>query len=286
MRRILLALVTVALVVSPLAAAEAAPKRYKVTAGVDKVRIDVSSNHQGTIGGSVKVSGRVTGGKVKGKKVRITAINTDHGRRTRDMGWVKLGSKGTYAKRFYPPRGGRWHFRVVMPRSGSVRAGERRTFVDAFHWAMFQEFLPGGTYDEAGSAGLVKGPELTREEQLTGSRFGRFGGFVVRGGGTATFDLSGYRCKKFQFTAGVADQSPQSEGTFRVRQGGRVLIDWTPMRRGERHEPVKSVRDLLLPEGGPFHFDVASATGDDPRDVFFILGKPRAFCTFPSTNLK
>ncbi|MET0930147.1 MAG: hypothetical protein ABWX74_11545 [Aeromicrobium sp.] len=115
MRTILIATAAAAaLVLGSVGPADAAAKKsYKVSVKTSK--------STSTPGASVKISGKVSGPKVKGKSVKIQRQYVGGGWKT--VATTKLSSKGTYSAWVETPLGGSTSFRVLKARSSVRKAG-------------------------------------------------------------------------------------------------------------------------------------------------------------------
>ena len=283
MRKALLLTIAFAVLLAPTAAN--AGSAYKIAVSVDPKLMDVFHRTK------VTVSGRVTGGPVKGRSVAITAVNTNDSFRSLYLGTAKLSSSGRFSKGFVPPRGGRWTFKVVKAAVGSHRRATSSTrYVDAFQWALFHEF-PTGLNLPTADTDLVQhfGTDDPREATATekpdaGYRGFHFSTYAIQGGGTLVVDTRGYRCKKMLIAVGVSERSPADAGTISVTQGSRTLFT-KYMRKGDStFESSKddAVRNSVIPQY-VLRIGVAAPAVNAPNPRF-VLGNGRAFCTFPSFN--
>lgn len=292
----LIATVVVVTLTHPISA-QAATKRYRVTASVSNKVMDV--HHQaGESYYNTVISGKVSGGPVRGKTVTIKATNIDnpHGPRPKYF-TVKLRSSGRYSKTFEPPIGGRWTFRVSRKSAGRYKAAKTTVTSDAFQWAYLHEFYDQGALNlpnDWAQRRLIVGPLFGKTERVNGVGWAE-ATFTIRGGASLRADTRGSRCKKLYFRAGVADSSEAPSGKLEVRQGSTVLFSKT-MSRGQTayqpapsipYDPSRSVEFRVIPNttyvtDDPYD-DIAAVA--DPAAIKFAIGTPRVFCTFPSQNL-
>lgn len=279
--------------------AEAASKRYSLTVkdrayeyvSKGKYRshsvIDVSKGHERDY---VKISGRVKRGPVKGKYVRIYATNTNDPKypNNRYFGKAKLSSKGKFSKRVRPTNGGRWKFRVVVKSAGGYKGTSRTASIDAFHWT---------DVDELVSLNNLPGITVQRGEsrEFTGPNYKRYPGtrwtnqFAMTGGSQVTFPTKAYRCKKISFKVGVSDSTPDESpsGIFRLVQNGAVKASLTMTRNDPYFNATDSnARSTKVRNSVSASRDITFrvlASGAAPEEqVKFIVGNPKAFCTFPA----
>lgn len=118
MRVLLAAIAATALVLTSVGSADAAAKKtYKVS-----IKTSKSSS---TAGASVKISGRVSGPKVKGTSVKIQRQYPGGGWKT--VTTAKLSSKGKYSAWVETVIGGTTSFRVLKAKSSARKAGTSAT---------------------------------------------------------------------------------------------------------------------------------------------------------------
>lgn len=249
--------------------------------------VDVSSKTKSLR--DTKISGRVKGGPVKGRKIRITAYNTSNNNKRYKSYTVKLSSKGRFSKTFEPPVGGVWRLTATIARKGRVKAATRSIHLDAFHWTFVHEFYnkSGQLNRPATTTGVQHRVGLSDPWKVAGKRF-FFSSFYVAGGNTAVVDIRGYKCKKITFRVGVEDGSEATAGTYKISQPSGTnperIIKAGTMKRGEPAFEAfhsRTIRDRLLPNR-PLEF--RSYTAANGEDIAFLFGTAKVFCTFPSIN--
>lgn len=260
MRTAILLLITAALT-TPALSAEAAPARYRVSASSSDNKLDLTS-HDGS-NRSTRIKGRVTGGKLAGKKVFFYASNTSAAdRRYRYIGSDRLSSSGRFSKTWKPKDGGSYLVKVVKRRGGGRSQGVDLTRVYVY------QFVNLARLDaNAGN------PRIRRVDKA-----GRVGGqnwstaYAIDSGATATFSTQGFECFRINFKIGISDATGGS-GSYRVRQGA-ITIKRGTLSRGDRFAEPTKAQTKRMSAGRPVSVDVAGAT--------FILGNPKAACTFPT----
>ncbi|MET0930149.1 MAG: hypothetical protein ABWX74_11555 [Aeromicrobium sp.] len=261
MRTTILFLATAALVAAPLAAAEAAPTTYRVSASVSDDKLDLTS-HDGS-NRSTRIKGKVSGGKVKGQKVYLYASNTSARNQSYTyIGSDKLSSSGRFDTKWKPKDGGTYLIKAVK-RAGSGRAeGSDRTRVYVYRFtnlAKFDANAANPAVRRVDKAGSVRGQNWSTA-------------YEIDPGTTATFTTQGYYCFRINFKIGVSDRTGGS-GSYRIHQGGRTIKQGT-LSRGDRFvEPTKTETKRMR-AGQPVSIDVTGTT--------FVLGNPKAACTYPA----
>lgn len=263
MRTSILFLTTAALIVPAFSAAEAAPARYRVSASSSDNKLDLTS-HDGS-NRSTRIKGKVRGGKVKGKKVYLYASNTSaKNQKYRYIGSDKLSSSGRFDKRWKPKDGGTYIIKVVKRRGSNRAEGVDRTRVYVYQFTNLAKF-------DSNAAN----PSVRRVDKA-----GRAGGqnwstaYEIDGGATATFSTQGFECFRINFKIGVSDTAGGS-GSYRIRQGGATIKSGTLSRGDGFVEPTKTETKRMR-AGQPVSVDVSGTT--------FILGNPKAACTYPTRS--
>lgn len=237
---------------------------------------------------TTKISGRVKGGKVKGKKVVLYVTNTDTAAKTRRyLGSAKLNSKGRFSTTFKPSEGGSYVIEIQKKASGGRQTTIKTIKVEAFEWPLLKQF-----YDDAASnpdpASPVRLVQRADKEQTGTGRVSneRWAlSYAIHGTGRAVFNIAGYKCWRFNLKLAVSQKSPRdSAGTFVVSQGGAELAR-ARMAWGERFwEPSRALSERLNPNV-PFEVSILPDAGvADPTAVRFILGNPKASCTYPTRS--
>lgn len=294
------------LVAAPAEAAKAKPKysismknesfeyvngKYKY---LSKSVIDVSNSHRRDY---VKISGRVKGGPVKGKYLRIYATNTNDPKYRKNtlIAKIKLPKSGKFSRTVRPPRGGRWKYTAKINKSGKYRAASRTTTMDAFHWTHLHELTdiegtPGVTIQRGDDRDYVGPGEDKKDKKRWGDQF------AIDGGASVTFATRAYRCKKLSLKTGVSQNTPRNAQSGRIEfvQNRKVRISKT-MKNGDwafdaagSDAAARKFRDSITSS-----YDLTmrvvttdpDATQSDPKaEVRFIVGTSKAFCTFPSIN--
>lgn len=306
MRSLLLLLVAGALSLTVLSPAEAATRTYSVSSLKVQVYdgalrdwrdIDLSDDHEDDY---VRIRGKITGGPVRGKSIRITATNTDNPLEEARARTVSLTSDGSFSYKDHPPRAGRIRYDIRKATSGRYRGTTRTTYVNA--WAFFG--LEEMRLKADPTQGVVTGAEgpvsyRTSDEKIhDGSRFRGYDVmYVVNGGQTLTADLSGWRCKKFTMHAGVSTGSRQTSGSYSTRLGSTAIPQLSGLRSLEQTRDKLTV-PVKTTTSDDFRFTsvrIAVAAvperADDPQtaeneeshatDIRFMVGLPKVFCTYP-----
>lgn len=190
---VLAALATAALgaaVLAPVAAQAATP--YKATIKTSTTRTNVGS--------VVTVSGKVTGGPVKGRKVTIYSFNGSKEKApTEKEKVVSLTSKGTYSAKIRLRDGGFRIFRVVKGAEGGHAAV--KTVSDAI--SVFR-IAGGNEFADRKVDGTSVDGKTSR------------GGYEVWDDSPVTFDLTNHDCISFTARAGVDTDAASSsvQGIF------------------------------------------------------------------------
>jgi hypothetical protein len=252
-------------------------RHFSIGAHADNRKMDLDSSTGGNR--TTNIVGRVKakGVKLKGKKVRLYATNLHTaGAKRRALGSAKLASNGRFKKSFAPSEGGQYRIDIVKSSSGRVKGRTKSIVVGVYEWPLLDRF-----YSDAGS-----NPDASRrlvgraDRELTSS--GAYWGmsYAIASGGSAVFDISGYRCWRFNMKLGISKLSRASEGTAVVSQGGRELARVTVGRDGF-WEPSRSVSETLNPD---LPLVVSTPAVDEANGApvaRFVLGNPKASCTYP-----
>lgn len=279
---VVLSVISLALVSSTFVPAEAA-SQYRVSVSVSPRALDVAPNHSER----AKISGRVTGGSVAGKKVRLYATNTSSSSRTRSsIGTVTLSSSGTFSRSYRPANGGTYKIEAVIATSGSTKGATKAAYLTALEWAYLYEFYHRGADNKPADdwSDLITGVNKDRDEKIAGAKDGHPEGyFTIESGGTAVFDLRGYKCEKLTYELGISNRTSDGEsyrGRVNITQGDKTLLSTRYMKRGQdAYIPGKSTRDKLVPTR-----KVEVAALSYPAKARFVLANAKAFCAFPSVN--
>ena len=286
MRKLLIVLAATAVAVGMLSPAEAAAsKKFAISAYADNRKMDLDSGSGGNR--TTKIIGRVKGGKLKGKKVALYATNLSTAATARRyLGSAKLSSKGRFVKTFKPSEGGRYVIEVKKSAGNGRRSTIKQVKVQAFEWPLLKHF-----YDNAASNPPTSPRHLVqradKEQTGTGRASNERWGlsYAIQGTGTAVFDITGFACWRFNLKLAVSQSSPRgSAGTFVISQGGSQLAR-EHMAWGQRFwEPSRALSERLNPNL-PFQVSILPDPGvSDPTAVRFILGNPKASCTYPSRS--
>jgi hypothetical protein len=283
MRKILIVIAAVAVSVGLFSPAEAAQKKFRVTGYSDNRKMDLDSSTGGNRTTTIK--GRVTGARVKGKKVSFYATNTHAAaQKRRYIGSATLNKKGRFAKKFAPSEGGSYRIEIVKKAGGGRAAGSKTIIAHAYEWPSLSKF-----YDAAASNPDPARPLVARaDKEQTGNgrdASGRWStSYAIQGTGSAVFTTGGYNCWRFNLKLAISQSSPASTGTFQISQGSRVLARQT-MSKGDRYwEPSRTLSERF-DANQPFVVSVSSEAGAaDPTAVRFVLGNPKASCTYPSRS--
>lgn len=277
-------LLAITLAVAPTTSATAASS-YRVSVSSSQKMVDVSSKKASLR--RTTISGRVTGGTVKGRSIRITATNTTNGKKYKTY-TVKLGSSGKFSKRFEPPRGGVWSMTATISAKGNTRAASKSVKFDAFHWTYLHELYDdsGALNKPAKTSGVTHRSGKSAQWFVRGQRYNA-SAFLIKGGNSAVIDVRGYQCKKISFKVGVEDKSSASKGRFKFYQPAkgkkdRVIKAATMKRKQKAYDAMNShaVRNRLVPTR-PLHIRAYNPSKGNLR---ILVGNAKVFCTFPSIN--
>lgn len=256
-------LATAVLLAPAVTAAEAAPSRYRVSATSTDDKLDLTS-HDGS-NRSTRIKGRVTGGKVRGKEVYLYASNTSaRNQQFRYIGSDRLSSAGRFDKRWKPKDGGTYLVKVVKRRGSGRAEGVDLTRVYVYKFTNLARFDANG-----GNPGVRR---VDKAGRVRGQNWST--AYEIDGGTTATFSTQGYACFRINFKIGVSDAA-RGSGSYRIRQGGTTIKRGT-LSHGDRFvEPTKT-QTKRMRAGRPVSVDVTGTR--------FILGNPKAACTYPSRS--
>ena len=193
--RLVLGLAAVSTALAVTVAPATAAGSYKVTADASKASIN--------LGQSVTISGKVSGGPVKGKKVTLywfsAAIDDAP---MHKIGTAKLSSKGRYSASFKPKAAGPTFVRVVKGAGSGKAKGSMVT--DAFDVWQWQDL---SAYESGTSA--------TYGDASVGGKLYR-GALLVKQGTLSVFETSTGSCKQVRGRAGVDGGSPATYGQLGV----------------------------------------------------------------------
>jgi hypothetical protein len=287
MRKALIVLASVVVTLGLFSPAEAAKKRYVVSGHADNRKMDLDSSTGGNR--TTKIKGKVRGGKLKGKTVVFYATNTDTAaKKRRYLGSAKLSSKGTYSKTFRPSEAGSYLIEVHKKAGSGRAAATKKIRVEAFEWPI----LNGRFYNAAASNPDPAAPRVLvsrsdKEQTGTGkSPSERWStSYAIHGTGKAVFDIAGFKCWRYNMKLAVSQQSPRgSAGTFVVAQGGREIARGRGEWGGRFWEPSRAQSEKLV-SNLPLEVSIVPDAGvADPTAVRFVLGNPKASCTYPTSS--
>lgn len=260
-----------ALVAAPLTGAQAASTRYKVSATVSDDKLDLTSGDGSNR--STRIKGKVTGGKVKGKKVYIYYRNVSTKSAKRKLlGSARLSSSGRFSKKWKPKDGGRYEIDVVKKAGSGKKAGSDPTRVYVFQFVSLRYM-----YDSAASSGAA----YTDREKFGNGAYYR-DGYAITGGGRAVFDTRGYYCMRMNFKAGLSTRSAASKGTIRATQR-RTLVA-RAMEKGQVYKASPTVQKKMnASDKLTFSVD-RRADLSDQASLRFVVGRPVAACTYPTRS--
>lgn len=287
MRKVLIILAALAVAAGMFSPAEAASKKkFSISAHADNRKMDLDSSTGGNR--TTKITGRVKGGKVKGKKVTLYVTNLDTVAKSRRyLGSAKLSSKGRFTTTFAPSEGGSYLVEITKKAGGGRTTTTKQIRVQAFEWPLLKQFYndAASNPDPATPVRLVQraDKEQTGTGRVSNERWAL--SYAIHGTGKAVFDIAGFRCWRFNLKLAVSQTSPRdSAGTFVITQGGTELAR-ARMSWGERFwEPSRSLSERLNPNA-PFEVSIIPDAGvADPTAVRFVLGNPKASCTYPSRS--
>lgn len=260
MHRTLVTLAAAALVVAPIASAEAVPSRYRVTTVSSDKTLDLTSD-DGTNRSTV-IKGKVGGGKVTGQKVYLYASNTSaRNQAFRYIGSDKLSSSGRFAKKWKPKDGGSYVVTVVKRTSGGRAAGSDSTRVNVFQFVSLAQFhQPTAGVRRVDKAGSIDGQNWSIS-------------YEIQPGATAVFATPGYRCLRTNFKIGVSDAA-RGSGSFSITQGSRTILSGSHSK-GQRFIQPTTAQQKRMRADVPLTVAVSG-------DAAFVLGLPKAACTYPT----
>lgn len=219
------------------------------------------------------IRGKVKGGKVAGKSVRVYATNMNSQSRKRtSLGTAKISRSGYFTKRFTPRAGHAGTYKIEIVKKAG---GGRRTKTKTFYIRVFEFMSLDRFYDAAAST-----PELiTRfnsetRESVAGVRWTE--SYGLADGARVVYDIRGFRCFYFNLKIGVSDTT-EGRGSYRVYQPGRGTIMSDSMKAGETAKEPGKDRGKSIRATEPLLVTVAASEG-----TRFVLGNPKISCTMPT----
>lgn len=268
MRTTLLLLASATLVAAPLGAAHAAGS-YSVSAGVSDDKLDLTSADGSNR--STHIKGRVTGGPVSGKRIYFYASNES----STDKKYVYIGSdalssSGRFDKVWKPVEGGSYKIKAVKKAGSGKKEGFDYTRVQVFNYTNLARF-----YDD-------DNPRVTRVDKA-----GKVGddywstAYQILGDTTAVFDTAGYKCFRINFKIGVANDSAGGTHAFRVYQGDTTIMSGQ-MEKGQKFREPSKEQQARMNATQVVRVQIQADGNSDQTK--FILGNPKAACTYPLTN--
>jgi hypothetical protein len=271
---------------SPAEAASKSKKRFSISAHVDNRKMDLDSSTGGNR--TTKIIGKVRGGKVKGKKVQIYVTNTDTAAQSRRfLRSVKLNSKGRFSTTFKPSEGGTYLIDITKKAGSGRKTTTKRIKAEAFEWPLLKQFYNDAASNPNPASPIRLVQRADKEQTGTGRAHNERWSlaYAIHGTGKAVFNTAGFKCWRFNLKLAVSQKSPRdSAGTFVISQGGSELAR-ARMAWGERFwEPSRALSERLNPNL-PFEVSVLPDAGvSDPTAVRFVLGNPKASCTYPGRS--
>ncbi len=263
MHKVLMSAAALALAMTPMSAVDAATSRYQVSATSSDNTLDLTSADGS--GRSTVIKGRVKGGEVKGRKVYLYASNTSAADQAyRYIGSDRISSSGRFAKRWKPRDGGTYLVKVVKRQGSGRSADSDLTRVRVYQFTNLARFL-----DPASAGGATR---VDKAGTVGGQRWST--AFELAPGSTTVFNTQGYRCFQVNFKIGVADTSRASSGSFVVAQGSRTILSGSHAIGQRFIEPTRAQRKRIL-DDQPLTVSIAG-------NASFILGNPKALCTYPT----
>jgi len=283
MRKILIVIAALAVSIGMFSPAEAAQKKFRVSGYSDNRKMDLDSSTGGNRTTTIK--GKVTGARVKGKKVYFYATNTHTAAQKRKyIGSAKLNKKGRFAKKFKPSEGGSYRIEIIKKAGGGRAAGSKIITAHAYEWPSLSRFYDAAASNPDPARALVgrADKEQTGNGRVASGRWST--SYAIQGTGSAVFSTGGYNCWRFNLKLAVSQSSPVSTGTFRISQGSRVLASKT-MSKGDAYwEPSRTLSERF-DANQPFVVSISPEAGaSDPTAVRFVLGNPKASCTYPTRS--
>ncbi|MET0930148.1 MAG: hypothetical protein ABWX74_11550 [Aeromicrobium sp.] len=284
MRKLFIILAVLAVSVGTFSPAEAATKKFSVSGHADNRKMDLDSATGGNR--TTKIKGKVKGGNVKGKTVVFHATNTDtSAKKRRYLGSAKLNSKGVYSKTFRPTEGGSYLIEVTKKAGGGRRADTKTIRVEAFEWPILKHFYNDAASNPDPASRLVERSDMeqTGTGRVSNERWST--SYAIHGTGKAVFDITGFKCWRFNLKLAVSQQSPRgSAGTFVVAQGGREIARGRGEYGGTFWEPSRAQSEKLVSHVPLEISIIPDADAADPKAVRFVLGNPKASCTYPTRS--
>lgn len=298
----------VAIVLAMLTPAEAVPQRaarYKISLSpapkiaaprYNDSMLDLSSS-TAPANTFTTIRAKVSGGRVKGRTVKIYATNTNRSPVVRrSLGTARLSSKGYFTKRFNPGVGnaGVYRIDIVKPRSNGRKAATRSFSIRVLEFVPMELFYDAAASnpDPTRTPPAVRLATVGEETRVAPERGGEAGywrtGFTVGHRGTAVFRPAGFSCYRYLFKLGVSMTSAGDRARFDVRQAGRPLMAATMTRYGSPGytgpsfvEPSRAQSQGIDGRNEPL---TVTVTGVDPvadADVRGVMGRPRLSCAYP-----
>lgn len=187
--RVAVAIALTATAVTTAMAPATAASPYKVTVTIAQSAI--------TLGQSASLSGRVTGGAVKGKTVALYTRSASLDEPWQKIGTAKLSSTGRYKKSYRPTDGGPRLFRVIKSAgSGHGKGVAYSGSLDVFQWKSLQSYKDVATFGDTSINGSL-----------------HRGALLVTEGSPASFTTSTGECTRFSGTIGVDVSSAAEYGS-------------------------------------------------------------------------
>jgi hypothetical protein len=282
-RKVLILLAAIAVAVSVFSPAEAAKakKKYSISGYADNRKMDLDSASGANR--STKIKGKVKGGKVKGKTVVFYATNLETAaKKRRYLGSAKLSSKGGFSKLFKPSEGGSYLIEVYKKAGSGRKAATKKIRVEVFEWPILDRFYNEAASNPDPASRLVE--RADKEQTGTGrSANERWStSYAIANGGAAVFDIAGFKCWRFNLKLAVSQKSRAATGIFQITQGNRIVARQQMTRGDAPWEPSRALSETLN-ANLPLVVSIEAANAD-PTAVRFVLGNPKASCTYPTKS--
>lgn len=240
-----------------------------------------ANHHSISYGSTITISGKVTHGKVLGKKVTLYWTRASEDDSWHKIGTDKLSKSGKYAKSYKPKFGGDIQFLVKMSATKARHGATRATgVVKVYQWQSARQAAVFGYTDDPEVNWRIEpganGATVTRKTvEIYGTSYKSI---VINDGASTSLDT--YGCKAFRAHVGVSDTSDlDAVGHYAISQEDGPNLSSAPnLARGHSAvyetfalDPNKST-DITA----QFNADAAGGTVNE-----WALGTANVKCNFP-----